>query len=128
MLQMKKPIQALLIAPDETMRANIISGKKRITIREGFRDYNQGAVMLCCHIEPWAVLADITEVKHCLISQLDHADIVADGFSTRMDLIDGLRKYYPNISVDSAVTVIRWENARGKLVGSWLSNDYRDSQ
>jgi len=43
---------SILIAPDPVMRENILSGVKRITIREGFRVYKEGLAMICCHVEP----------------------------------------------------------------------------
>jgi hypothetical protein len=37
----------------------------------------------------------------------------ADGFTSREDLLSGMKKYYPNLTLESPITVIRWENARG---------------
>lgn len=114
---MTKPaLQALLIAPDDQMRANILSGVKKISIREGHRDYKTGPMMICCHIEPWAVQVDVTEVFHRTLDEVSFIEWEADGFTSQQDLLDGLRSYYPNITLDSPVTVIYWDNARGKLV------------
>jgi len=32
-----------------------------------------------------------------------------------------MKKFYPNMNLDSPVTVIRWENVRGYLVDNWDS-------
>lgn len=119
---MKTPLYALLIPPDENMRKTIIAGRKTITIREGHLDYREGRpVMLCCQIEPWCVMADITSVRHTTLNDVTREEYLADGFATQADLLDGLRRFYPAINGESPVTVIRWENVRGRLVEEYLS-------
>ncbi len=108
---------ALLIAPDEAMRQDIIAETKQITIREGWRDYQvDRLVMLCCQIEPWCVMADIAEVRHCTLSEVTQEEMEADGFQTPAEMLEGMRRFYPDMYWGSPVTVIRWENVRGKLV------------
>jgi len=114
---MKPPLQALLIAKE--WKGVVISGRKRISIREGHRDYRQGPVMLCCNLENWALMADIVSVRHCVFSEVTAEEFQADGFKTRRELLDALLKYYPNISLDSFVTIICWKYARGKLVDTY---------
>lgn len=120
---MKNPMYALLIAPDHEMRRSILYGGKTITIREGHRDYRPGPVMLCCHLVPWAVMADITNVRHCTLREVTEEEYQDDGFHTQDDLLKGLQRFYPNMTLDSPVTVIRWQNARGFLVDH--STEYR---
>lgn len=113
----KPALQALLIAPDNLMRKNILTGQKKISIREGHRDYRPGLMMICCHLEPWAVQVDVTEVLHRRLDEVSSVEWEADGFTSQQDLLNGLRNYYPSITLDSPVTVIYWDNVRGKLVG-----------
>ncbi|MDO8557587.1 MAG: hypothetical protein Q7S09_00140 [bacterium] len=113
---MKQPMQALLIAPEPEMRDAIHGHRKEITIREGHRAYNLGVAMLCCQIVPWAVLADITSVRHCLAKEVTPAEYKADGFTSRKDMCEQMRRFYPNFSMDSPVTIVRWTNARGFFV------------
>ncbi len=113
---MKQPLTALLIAPDEGMRHRIETGTKTITIREGHRDYRGGPVMLSCHLVPWAVQADITDVRHCTLREVTREEWEDDGFVSQEDLLAQMRRYYKNLTLDSDVTVIRWTAARGALV------------
>ena len=113
---MKQPLYALLIAPDEEMRHRVETGEKTITIREGHRDYRAGPVMLCCEKVPWAVMADITDVRHCALREIAEDEWTADGFVSQADLLAKMRRFYPKLELDSAVTVIRWKDARGALV------------
>lgn len=109
-------LQALLISPETAMREAIVTGRKTITIREGHRDYQCGPVMLCCHLVPWVVQADITSVHRTTAAHVQGKDIRDDGFTNLDDMLEKLRRFYPKISEDSPVTVIRWENVRGALV------------
>lgn len=120
---MKQPMSALLIAPDHMMRTSVVYGRKTITIREDHRDYRPGPVMLCCHLVPWAVMADITDVRHCTLREVTHEEYEDDGFHSQDDLLQGMQRFYPNMTPDSPVTVIRWEKTRGFLVD--YSTEYR---
>lgn len=113
---MKQPLYALLIAPDEKMRHRIETGEKTITLREGHRDYRPGLVMLSCEKVPWAVMADITDVRHCALRDVTEDEWTADGFVSQADLLTQMRRYYPKLELDSPITVIRWKDARGALV------------
>jgi len=118
---LKKPLVALLIDPDREMRHAILEGRKKITIREGYREgYDPGRlVMLCCEKDPWCVMADIVEVRHCTLAEVTPEELEADGFGDHEDMWEGMRRFYPGLDWDSPVTVIRWENVRGKLVDDW---------
>ncbi len=113
---MKQPLYALLIAPDEKMRHDAETGKKLITIREGHRDYRKGLCMLCCHLVPWAVMVEITEVRYCTAGEVTEEEYRANGYGSAEEMLADLQKYYPHLSWDSPVTVIRWKNPRGALV------------
>ena len=113
---MKQPLQALLIAPDEGMRAAIINGRKVATVRNGLREYEIGPVMLCCHLVPWAVMADVIEVTHTVLANLTQEQVEADGYDSAELLLASLRKFYPDVQLDSPITFVRWTNVRGALI------------
>ena len=115
---MKQPLQALLISPDYKMRDAIHQHKKEITIREGHRDYHEGPCWLVCHIVPWSVKVNITKICHGLACGILKEEWEADGFTSYDDMIRGMKKYYPNFSNASAVTIIKWEKAEGY----WVDN------
>jgi len=113
----KQPLYALLVAPIEEMIVAVLDGTKTITVREGHRDYRPGLpVMLCCHLEGWAVQADIVNVRHCALKEVTEEEWADDGFTSQEDLLTGLQRFYPCLTMDSPVTVIRWKNVRGLLV------------
>ena len=120
-IELKQPLQALLVAPDEKMRNDILSGIKEISIRDGWRKYRAGLpVMLCCHLVPWAVMAErIVKVRHCTLKEVTKEEYVADGFKSQKDLLAGLKRFYPNMTLKSPVTVIRWTGVKGYLVDNF---------
>ena len=121
MAVLKKPLVALLISPNQGERRSILGGRLRISIREGYREgYDPGRpVMICCHLDPWCVMAKITTSRHCLFSEITEEEQHAHGFASREDLLASMRRFYPEMKWYSAVTVVRWDNVRGKLVDDW---------
>lgn len=98
------------------MRSNILNGEKKISIREGHRDYRPGPAMLCCHLVPWAVMADITDVRHTILTGVTEEEFRADGYKSFQQMLEDLQQFYPKLECISPVTVIRWDNVRGFLV------------
>ena len=105
---MHRAMQAILIA-GKKQRDDVLHNVKRITIREGHRDYSPGSAMLGCHILNWAIIRKIISVEHQLLADVTEQEYKDDGFNTLFELADGLRKYYPDISLNSPVTIVRWE-------------------
>jgi hypothetical protein len=106
---MKRALQAILIA-GEQMRDEVLDNIKTITIREGWRDYTPGPVLLGCHILKWATMRNITDVQYKLLKEVTEEEYTADGFVSFDNMLDGLKRFYPNINSDSEVTVIRWKS------------------
>ncbi len=121
MTELRKPLVALLFSPDQVVRKAILEGKKQITIRDGYREYHPGTpvVLCCCEKDPWCVQADITGVRYCRLAEVTEEEWQAAGFPSREEGLEGMRRFYPALTWDSAVTIIRWKNVRGKLVDDW---------
>jgi hypothetical protein len=105
---MKRALQAILIAGTK-IKENVLYIKKKITIREGHRDYTKGPVLIGCHLLNWIVVREIIEVRHTTVGQVINEECMDDSFGASLNLLVGLQKYYPNLTMDSPVTVIRWE-------------------
>lgn len=110
---MKSVLQALLIAPDQDMRSKVLTNQKSISIREGHRDYKIGPIMLCCHLVPWSVMAQVISVTHCTLQDVTEQACIDDGFASQVDLLAGLKRHYPSMTLNSPVTIIRWNNIQG---------------
>lgn len=110
---MKNPLYALLIADDPQMRLNVLTERKQISIREGHRDYQKGPMIICDPENPWAVSVNLTEVKHCTMAEITEEEWLADGFVSQEDMLEGMKKYYPNIGLSSPVTILYWNGVKG---------------
>ena len=105
---MKPPLQALLIAGEE-MRDDVFAGRKKITIREGHRDYQvDKPLILCCDKLNWATMKTVTGVRHTTLRDVTWPEMSADGFGNYAHMERSLRQFYPQIGPDSPVTVISW--------------------
>ena len=104
---MKRALQGLLIA-GETMRDAVLNDTKKITIREGHRDYTPGPVLIGCHLLNWATIRIIISVRHTTLIRLHPKDWIADGCNSQEELLQMLRQFYPDLNLDSEVTVIEW--------------------
>ena len=54
-------------------------------------------------------MKEIKDVKHTTLESVTEEEYKADGFSKPQKLINGLRKFYPDLIWEDEVTVIRWE-------------------
>jgi hypothetical protein len=111
---MKPAIQALAMA-DQFFFAPIADGKKKITIREGYRDYTVGSSLILYYKgdgEHWVFSTTVESVRHISLRELTLDEMKADGFTCVQDAVDSLRQFYPDVDWDSDVTVISWGEVR----------------
>lgn len=105
---LKRPLAAILFAPQ--FHAAIENGEKQITIREGRRDYQVGeTVMLCCHVAGWCRMGTVTGVGFAELRDVPIESLQADGFSGYEDALVVMNQFYPELTLDSVVTVINFE-------------------
>jgi hypothetical protein len=117
MSTLKRPLVALLLAPDDAMWEAALASRKMITIREGHRDYQVGAKLLIgCHLKGTAFMASVSGVRHCKMEDVTAEERAADGFGSLEEAIHGLARFYPHITTESPVTVLRWKDPHGALV------------
>lgn len=120
-------------------REKILAGTKTATIRVGDRDCVPGdGVVLCCHIVPWVVVADVVSVRRCMLREVTAKEFTDDGYdpsSAAKQFIANLKPYHPCVCLDSIVTVICFTNVRGKLADDWraaaqakLEDERRDNK
>lgn len=115
-MELKKPLQALLISPDKKSRERILSEEQNTTIIKGWRTYQKGYAVLCCPIEPWCVGAEIDSIRYTRTKKVTKNEYNKMGYASHKDMVEDLKNFYPNINLESPVTVISWKNITGKLV------------
>jgi hypothetical protein len=105
--KLKEPLTALLLA-EELIDATL-SGKKFVTVREGHRNYKPGRVIFACPEVEWSMMKEITNVKHTTPKKCDKRDYLDEGWVSREDMVEDLKRFYPNLTMDSPITVIRFK-------------------
>jgi len=107
----EKPLQALWVA-NIAMLADILADRKRITIRFGYKDYkvDKAVFVVVCdfNVVTVAVVKQLKSVKWKKLCELTKEEIEADGFKDLNDALNGLQRFYPEIGLDSPITVIEW--------------------
>ncbi len=86
----------------------ILEGVKKATIRIGIVVPKYDEVIIHGGGRPIAK-AKITEVTYRKVSELTDADAALDGFNSREELIEALKKVYGRVYSDDVVTIIRFE-------------------
>ncbi len=86
-----------------------IMGRKKVTtIRKGIKRYPVGRVVeLTANSRPFA-MAKIEKVVVKRVKELTDADARLDGFNSRDELLEALRRIYGNIRNEEFVTVVHF--------------------
>ncbi|WP_199816341.1 ASCH domain-containing protein [Streptomyces sp. NRRL F-4428] len=89
------------------------SGVKTKTTR--FQDRAQlGPARLVFASDPEVVLpADVTDIRHCLVSDLTDQDAQAEGLATATELRAGLKGHYPDLAATDEVDVVTFQTNDG---------------
>jgi hypothetical protein len=76
------------------------------------RNYQEGDIMFVISADEddrHAVKCRVTECWHAEARQVEEEHLRADGFKDHDDMVAGLQRFYPNLKMDSIVTVILFE-------------------
>jgi len=103
-------MQAMLI-DGESNRDAILSGAKKLSIREGHRLYSFGSVLLGYvkdEFSPWAHVAYIHHVIWTTLDEVKPEHLKEEGYDSLCEAVKDLSTHYPDINPQSKVTVVRW--------------------
>ena len=88
---------------------DILSGKKRATVRLGKRGVREGmTIFLAVGGRPFA-RARVVRVSFKKLKDLSPEEVRKEGHSSLSDLLKELRRIYPVISPEDEVTYIEWQ-------------------
>ena len=100
-------LQALIFVPE--LVPQIQTGEKLNTVREGHRDYKEGQVLLGSPETNWCAMKTITTVTHTTIAKMARKDYLHQGWADRNQVLTDMQGYYPNLTMDSPITVVWWK-------------------
>lgn len=110
---MRRPYVALELVP--ALFCLVRSGDKRLTVREGHRDYqlNDTLYVLATNEifdgEPGIYKTRINKLRHATLGELSEKELAADGFVNPGHALEVMQQFYPSITLESPVTVIGFE-------------------
>ena len=85
--------------------------KKRITIRQGWRKVLPGELLIVATEggpDGDFVTVNVTSLTLTIARNVSEEDLRADGFTSVEDMVEKMRRFYPDFSEDTEVTIIRW--------------------
>lgn len=88
------------------------SGMKHVTIRKGHVNVRLGELLFRGHGHSELVV--VTQVHHTVVRRLLPSEYRGDGATSVPDLLKGLKAYYPDLRLDSPVTVITFHRTEQK--------------
>ncbi len=98
---------------DRRYLKDIVSGRKRITIRYGHRYRVRPGNVLYLAVEGKPVArARLTEVTVKPLRKLTPHEIKMEGYKSFSALLRALRRHYPQITPGDYVTVLKWKLIR----------------
>ena len=101
------------IALAEQFFKPVKSGKKKITIRENYRNYRLGSAEFYNPInESNKISIDIRSIRYSKIKDLTERECQADGAQDQEKMLEILNRFY-ELDMDSIVNVVEFEAING---------------
>lgn len=110
---MKRPVQALEIEDNPDVLLSIMLEQKKISLREGHRDYIPGKLIIYNCDNNFSIQVEITSVKHSTLAEITEVEMKADGYQSKEEMLTDMKRYYPDLTWESPMTVISWDNVQG---------------
>lgn len=86
-----------------------LDGGKNVTIRKGRRDIMRGGLIFESVDKGRERLVEVGLVYYAPLRNVLLEDYVNDGFKDKTDMLTGLRKFYPDINMETEMTVVRFK-------------------
>lgn len=79
----------------------------------------------CSESEAWVAVADIVMVRHRFLKDLTRSEWFAAGFVAQDEVLQFFGELYPEktVTLESEVTVLRWQEIRGACVDEIRKDD-----
>ncbi len=91
----------------------IRSGRKKITFRAGRRRFRPGEIVEGKCAEGITFVLRITGCETKPLGQVTEEEAKADLFESREVVLEGMRRFYPEMTWETEISLIRFEMAEG---------------
>jgi len=82
---------------------------KRTTIRKGRRSINLDELEFESLTEKRKAVYYARMVYYCKLKDVLESDLINDGFENHADLLDKMKRFYPDLTDETELTVIRFK-------------------
>ncbi|PKR81922.1 hypothetical protein CW751_00880 [Brumimicrobium salinarum] len=83
---------------------------KLTTIRKGRRDITLGKLLFESTVEGRQKIVDVVTVYYSRLENVNIEDLENDGFKDHHDMWKKMQRFYPDITLEDEVTVIRFNH------------------
>lgn len=94
---------------------------KRCTIRKGKREIAKGDLEFKSLTKGRTIIVNVIEVYTCELNTIFMSHVINDGFKDYEDMHECMKRFYPDIAIDSEVTVIRFQLAEDILYEDYVT-------
>ena len=85
-----------------------LANGKQTTIRKGKINIKLGELLFESSELKRQKTVNVHKVYHCLLAEVSLTDLINDGFKDHKDLSKKMERFYPDITLESEVTVIKF--------------------
>ena len=96
--------QTLKLADD--LFPSLLAGKKCATVRAGARAIELGELLFESVSGTQRASVEVYEVRHKALSRLTNLEAAADGATSAEELARALKRFYPSLGPNDAITVV----------------------
>jgi hypothetical protein len=82
---------------------------KRTTIRLGKRDITLGSLLFESNDLKRESIVTVAKVNYCKLKDVSLDDLINDGFSDHSHMLNEMKRFYPEIEMESWVTVVGFQ-------------------
>ncbi len=82
---------------------------KATTIRKGKIQIALGDLLFQSTEQLREKIVSIKEIYCCLLKDVKLADVLNDGFKSHVDMADQMKRFYPEITLDTEVTIVKFD-------------------
>ena len=82
---------------------------KTTTIRKGKLAIVLGDLLFLSTEKEREQVVSVKEVYYCFLKNVKLDDVIKDGFRNHQDMADQMKRFYPDITLDIEVTVVKFD-------------------
>ena len=86
-----------------------LENNKGVTIRKGRRNILLGELLFESVEHQREAIVNVSSVEYCALEDVPNEDVWNDGFEDQIDMYHGMKQFYPDIEMNTEVTIVRFD-------------------